>query len=88
MAVFAILLTAMMFTTLLTLAMSMEKNLTEMYLRQSGTSAHATARDITDEEISVIASMPGASELRTIHRRRHRGKRRAGRAAGRNPLRQ
>lgn len=57
-AVFAILLTAMMFTTLLTLAMSMEKNLTEMYLRQSGTSAHATARDITDEEISAIASRP------------------------------
>lgn len=57
-AVLAVLLTAMMFTTLFTLAQSMGKNLTEMYLRQSGTTAHTSTKSITDEEIKKIASHP------------------------------
>ena len=57
-AVLAILMTAAMFTALFTLAQSMGKNLTEMYLRQSGTTAHASTKSITDEEIEKIASHP------------------------------
>lgn len=57
-AVLAILLTTMMFTTLFTLAQSMGQNMEEMYLRQAGTSAHATTKYITDAEIEQIASHP------------------------------
>ena len=57
-AVLAILLTTMMFTTLFTLAQSMGQNMEEMYLRQAGTTAHATTKQITDQEIEQIASHP------------------------------
>lgn len=57
-AVLAIILTAMMFTTLFTLSQSMEQNMTEMYLRQSGTTAHTSTKAITDEQIETIASHP------------------------------
>ncbi len=57
-AVLAITMTAMMFTTLFTLAQSLTKNVTEMYLRQSGTKAHTTARQITDEQIELLAAHP------------------------------
>lgn len=58
-AILAILLTAMMFTTLFTLAQSLSRNMEEMYLRQTGTTAHATAKQITDAEIDRLASHPG-----------------------------
>lgn len=64
-AVLAIIMTTMMFTTLFTLAQSMEKNMTEMYLRQSGTSAHATCKQITDEQIKQIASHPDVAAYGT-----------------------
>lgn len=57
-AVLAIAMTAMMFTTLFTLAQSLTKNVTEMYLRQSGTKAHTTAKQITDEQIELLAAHP------------------------------
>ena len=57
-AVLAITMTAMMFTTLFTLAQSLTKNVTEMYLRQSGTKAHTTAKQITDEQIELLAAHP------------------------------
>ena len=57
-AVLAITMTAMMFTTLFTLAQSLTKNVTEMYLRQSGTKAHTAARQITDEQIELLAAHP------------------------------
>ena len=57
-AVLAITMTAMMFTTLFTLAQSLSKNLTEMYLRQTGTKAHTTAKQITDEQIELLAAHP------------------------------
>lgn len=57
-AVLAIFLTAMMFTTLFTLTQSLGKNMTEMYLRQSGTKAHASTKKITDEQIQLIAGHP------------------------------
>lgn len=57
-AVLAILLTTMMFTTLFTLAQSMGKNMEEMYLRQAGTTAYATTKQITDAEIEQISRHP------------------------------
>ncbi|MCI9270230.1 MAG: ABC transporter permease [Dorea sp.] len=66
-AILAIILTTMMFTTLFTLAQSMGKNMTEMYLHQSGTKAHATGKGISDEEAEKIASHPDvASSGRSI----------------------
>ncbi len=57
-AVLAIILTTMMFTTLFTLAQSMGRNMTEMYLRQSGTKAHASTKQITDEQIAQLSVHP------------------------------
>lgn len=57
-AVLAIILTTMMFTTLFTLAQSMSKNMTEMYLRQAGTKAYTTTKQITDAQIEKLASHP------------------------------
>lgn len=57
-AVSAILLTTMMFTTLFTLAQSMGQNMEEMSLRQAGTTAHATTKQITDAEIEQISRHP------------------------------
>ncbi|MBD5470459.1 MAG: ABC transporter permease [Lachnospiraceae bacterium] len=57
-AALAIFLTTMMFTTLFTLAQSMGQNITEMYLRQSGTMAHASTKQITDAQIEQIAAHP------------------------------
>lgn len=57
-AVLAIVLTTMMFTTLFTLAESLGKNMTEMYFRQAGTKAHASAKEITDEQIDQAARHP------------------------------
>lgn len=61
-AVLAVVMTTMMFTTLFTLAQSMGKNLTQMYLHQSGTSAHATCKDVTDEQYEQIAEHPDVTE--------------------------
>lgn len=57
-AILAIILTTMMFTTLFTLAQSMNQNLTEMYLRQAGTTAHSSIKQITDAQIEAIAAHP------------------------------
>lgn len=57
-AVLAIFLTTMMFTSLFTLAQSMESNMTEMYLRQYGQLAHASTKQITDAQIEQIAAHP------------------------------
>lgn len=57
-AVLAVVLTTMMFTTLFTLAGSMEKNMTEMYFYQAGTRAHASAKQITDDQIKQISAHP------------------------------
>lgn len=57
-AVLAVVLTTMMFTALFTLAQSMGRNMTEMYLRQSGTKAHAGTRQITDRQIAQLSAHP------------------------------
>ncbi|MDC7288776.1 ABC transporter permease [Blautia schinkii] len=54
----AIILTAMMFTTLLTLTQSQAQNMTEMSLRQSGTKSHASTKQISENQIEKIASHP------------------------------
>lgn len=57
-AIWAIVLTTMMFTALFTLAQSLSQNMTEMLLRQSGTSAHASTKRITDEQIKKLSAHP------------------------------
>ena len=64
-AVLAITMTAMMFTTLFTLAQSLSKNLTEMYLRQTGTKAHTTTKQIT--RMSNPAAAPSSLAWRKMN---------------------
>lgn len=61
-AVLAILLTALMFTTLFTLAQSMGQNLTEMSLRQAGTTFHTSTKSVTDAQIEAITQHPAVAE--------------------------
>lgn len=58
----AILMTAMMFATLFTLAESMSKNVMEMYFRQAGTTAHASTKKISDTQIQQIAAHPDIAD--------------------------
>lgn len=62
-AVLAILLTTLMFTTLFTLAQSMNKNLVEMTFRQTGYDAQASFKDITPEQAEKLAAHPDVKEL-------------------------
>lgn len=57
-AILAVIMTTMMFTTLFTLTQSLGKTMTEMFLHQSGTSAHATCKDITEAQIEKLAAHP------------------------------
>lgn len=57
-AILAVIMTTMMFTTLFTLTQSLERTMTEMLLHQSGTSAHATCKEITDAQMEKIAAHP------------------------------
>ena len=63
MAVLAILMTTIMFTTLFTLAQSMSKNMVEMTFRQTGYDAQASFKSITEEEAALI---DGCTPLRTF----------------------
>ncbi len=62
-AVLAILMTTLMFTTLFTLAQSMSRNIVEMTFRQTGYDAQASFKSITDEEVSLIAAHPDVEEV-------------------------
>ncbi len=62
-AVLAILMTTLMFTTLFTLAQSMSRNLVEMAFRQTGSDAQVSFRDITEEQAALIAGHPDAAEV-------------------------
>lgn len=62
-AVLAILMTTMMFTTLFTLAQSMSRNMVEMTFRQSGYNAHASFKSITEEQAEKIRSHPDVEEV-------------------------
>lgn len=64
-AVLAVLMTALMFTTLFTLAQSMSKNIVEMTFRQTGYDAQASFRDITEEQAALLAVHPDVREVGT-----------------------
>ena len=57
-AIIAILMTTIMFTTLFTLAQSMSKNMVEMTFRQTGYDGQASFKTITAEQFSLIAAHP------------------------------
>lgn len=61
-AVIAILMTTVMFTTLFTLAQSMSKNMVEMTFRQTGYDGQASFKNITAEQFSLIADHPDVAE--------------------------
>ena len=61
-AITAILMTAIMFTTLFTLAQSMSKNMVEMTFRQTGYDGQASFKTITAEQFSLIANHPDVAE--------------------------
>lgn len=61
-AIIAILMTTVMFTTLFTLAQSMSKNMVEMTFRQTGYDGQASFKNITAEQFSLIADHPDVAE--------------------------
>lgn len=61
-AIIAILMTTIMFTTLFTLAQSMSKNMVEMTFRQTGYDGQASFKSITAEQFSLIADHPDVAE--------------------------
>lgn len=61
-AIIAILMTTIMFTTLFTLAQSMSKNMVEMTFRQTGYDGQASFKNITAEQFSLIANHPDVAE--------------------------
>ncbi|POP34183.1 ABC transporter permease [Lactonifactor longoviformis] len=62
-AVIAVALTTLMFTTLFVLAQSMQKNMIEMTFRQTGYDAQASFKNITEEQAERIAAHPDVEEL-------------------------
>lgn len=62
-AILAILMTTLMFTTLLTLAQSMSKNLVEMTFRQTGYDAEVSIKQIAPEQAALLAAHPDVEEL-------------------------
>lgn len=62
-AVTAIALTTLLFTTLFVLSQSMSKNLVEMTFRQTGYDAQASFKSITSEQIAKIAAHPEVAEV-------------------------
>lgn len=62
-AVLAIVLTTLMFTTLFVLSQSMNKNLVEMAFRQTGYDAQVSFKSITEEQAEKIAAHPDVAEV-------------------------
>lgn len=62
-AVLAILLTTMMFTTLFTLTQSMSRTLVEMTFRQTGYNAEASLRGLTEEQADLLEAHPDVEAL-------------------------
>ena len=62
-AVTAVALTTLLFTTLFVLSRSMSKNLVEMTFRQTGYDAQASFKSITSEQIEKIAAHPDVAEV-------------------------
>lgn len=62
-AVTAVALTTLLFTTLFVLGRSMSKNLVEMTFRQTGYDAQVSFKSITSEQIEKIAAHPDVAEV-------------------------
>lgn len=62
-AALAIIMTAMMFTTLFTLAQSMNENLVEMTFRQTGYDAQASFKRIEPEQVRLLEAHPDVKEV-------------------------
>lgn len=61
-AIFAIILTTMMFTSLFVLSQSMIENMQQMYIQQAGYSSQLSSSLLTDEEADAIAAHPTVAE--------------------------
>lgn len=62
-AILAVFMTTVMFTTLFTLAQSMNQNMIEMTFRQTGYRAQVSFKDITKEQAELLAAQPEVTEL-------------------------
>lgn len=62
-AILAIVLTTLMFTTLFVLSQSMSENLVEMAFRQTGNDAHASIKVIEDDQIERLATHSDVKEV-------------------------
>lgn len=61
-AIFAIILTTMMFTSLFVLSQSMIGNMQQMYIQQAGYSSQLSSSLLTDDEADAIAEHPAVAE--------------------------
>ena len=61
-AIFAIILTTMMFTSLFVLSQSMIENMQQMYIQQAGYSSQLSSILLTDDEADAIAEHPAVAE--------------------------
>ena len=66
-AVIAILLTTLMFTTLFTLAQSQSKNMVEMAFRQAGYDAQVSLKNVTEEQLARLSAHPDIAEIGRAH---------------------
>ena len=64
-AVCAIVLTALMFTTLFVLSQSIEQNLIQMTFRQVGFDTHVSIKNIEEEQAKKIAAHPDVQQMGT-----------------------
>ncbi len=62
-AVLAIILTTLMFTTLFVLSQSMSRNMIEMTFRQTGYDGQVSFKSITEEQAAKIAAHPDVAEV-------------------------
>lgn len=61
-AILAIILTTMMFTSLFVLSQSMIENMQQMYIQQAGYSSQLSSSLLTDDEADAIAEHPAVTE--------------------------
>lgn len=61
-AIFATILTTMMFTSLFVLSQSMIENMQQMYIQQAGYSSQLSSSLLTDDEADAIAEHPAVAE--------------------------
>lgn len=62
-AILAIIITALMFTTLFTLAQSMSENLISMTFRQTGYDAQVSLKNIEPEQCTLLSNHPDVAEV-------------------------